>query len=154
MSHSYTLVSYLKDYHRSLPPRQPGSDASWKDDAEIPGELQDFSDDEMEKRQHKSKREGKRKATPNSNSSPAHQQAKKQAPRYSGDPKMSAYFPRLTRPQQSARPQHPPHPGGNFMGRQPPLFQGASGGGGAYFTPRGFVGFMPPGVYSPRPPAG
>lgn len=125
--------------------RQRGSDASWKDDHEVPEELQDFSDDEAERKQHKGKREGKRKTTP---TNPTHQQPKKQAPRYSADPKMSTYFP---------RPQAPPPPaggpgGGGGGGRgatAPPRF----GSRGAYFTPRGFVGFMPPGYLPPPHPS-
>lgn len=114
--------------------KQKGSDASWEDDTEVPVQLQDFSDDEKE---HEKKKKHKKPHTA------APSQPKKQLPRYSGDPRMRAYFPDRPQPRPLMGQGGPPHYPG------PPSHQGA---GSVYFTPRGFVGFMPPPHPPPRGP--
>ena len=134
--------------------RERGSDASWRDDAEVPDEHRDFSDDEAEIQKNRSKRAGKHpsKPTPTPDSSHAQNAPKKRAPRYSGDPKMRAYFPRAEAPPPNVMGNPPP----TMMGNPPPPGYPGYGGGMAYHTPQGFVGFLPPGMapHAQLPPQG
>ena len=93
--------------------KQKGSDASWKDDNEVPAQFWDYSDDENEQRVRGSRKKGKAKA---GGAGEGTKSVRRQpSVKYSKDPRMQQYFPRAANPipppQPLFRPPvYPPYP--------------------------------------------